>query len=74
MKKLFWVSVVIAIMAALFASANPDGLDFVSQKLGLSHKAMERKALMADYSVPVKQKSGISTAVAGSAGPREGPE
>lgn len=68
MKKLFWVSVVIAILAAFFASANPDGLDFISEKLGFSGKGQERTAPMADYSVGFLPEGGISTSTAGIAG------
>lgn len=68
MKKLFWISVVIAILAAFFASANPDGLDFISKKLGFSDKGQERTAPMIDYSVSFLPEGGISTSTAGIAG------
>ncbi|MFA5113352.1 MAG: PDGLE domain-containing protein [Candidatus Margulisiibacteriota bacterium] len=68
MKKLFWVSVVIAILAAFFASANPDGLDFISEKLGFAEKGQERTAPLADYSVGFLPAGGISTSTAGIAG------
>lgn len=68
MKKLFWVSVVIAVFAAFFASANPDGLDFISEKLGFSEKGQERTAPMTDYSVGFIPEGGLSTSTAGIAG------
>lgn len=68
MKQLFWVSVVIAILAAFFASANPDGLDFISEKMGFAEKGQERTAPLADYSVKFLPEGGISTATAGIAG------
>lgn len=46
MKKLFWLSLVIAVLAAFFASANPDGLDFVAEKLGFAERGQERAALL----------------------------
>ena len=45
MKKLFLISVVIAVLAAFFASANPDGLDFISEQLGFAGKAIEHPGL-----------------------------
>ncbi len=68
MKKLFWISVVIAILAAFFASANPDGLDFVSEKLGFAERGQERTAPMSDYSLKILPEGGISTSLAGIAG------
>lgn len=68
MKKVFWTAIAIAFLAAFFASTNPDGLDFVSEKLGFGNKGIERKAVMTGYSFPFLQKSGISTAAAGAAG------
>lgn len=68
MKKLIFLSVAIAVLAAVFASTNPDGLDFVSEKFGFAHKGQERVALMADYSVGFLPKGSISTSAAGIAG------
>lgn len=68
MKKLFWISVVIAILAAFFASANPDGLDFISEKFGFAEKGMERSAPMPDYSLKFLPEGGVSTSLAGIAG------
>lgn len=68
MKKLFWISVVIAILAAFFASANPDGLDFISEKLGFAEKGQERTAPMPDYSLKFLPKGGVSTSLVGIAG------
>jgi len=68
MKKLFWITVVIAILAAFFASTYPDGLDFVAEKLGFAGKVIEHNAPFAGYSIPFIQTGGISTAMAGIAG------
>jgi len=68
MKRLFLISILIAVLAAFFASANPDGLDFVGEKLGFSGKGVERTAPMADYGISFFPEGGISTATAGIAG------
>ncbi len=68
MKRLFLISVLIAVLAAFFASANPDGLDFVGEKLGFSDKGIERTAPMTDYHIGSLPRGEVSTAVAGTAG------
>lgn len=68
MKKLFGITIVIAILAAFFASANPDGFDFISEKFGFAEKGQERTAPMTDYSVGFLPEGGISTSTAGIAG------
>lgn len=68
MKKLFWISVVVVILAAFFASANPDGLDFISEKFGFAEKGQERTAPMPDYRVKFLPEGGISTSLAGISG------
>jgi len=68
MKKLFWISIVIAILAAFFASTHPDGLDFISEKLDFAGKGVERGAVMAGYAFPCLPEGGISAATAGIAG------
>lgn len=68
MKKLFWITVVIAILAAFFASTYPDGLDFVAEKFGFAEKGQERSAPMPDYSLKFLPEGGISTFLAGIAG------
>ncbi|OGC05001.1 hypothetical protein A2276_03510 [candidate division WOR-1 bacterium RIFOXYA12_FULL_43_27] len=45
MKKLFFVAILVAVVAAFFASANPDGLDFVAEQLGFAGRAIERPGL-----------------------------
>ena len=47
MKKLFWIAVLIVILASFFASTLPDGLDFAAQKLGFAERGLERPAPMA---------------------------
>lgn len=68
MKKLFWIILLIAILAAFFASTHPDGLDFVAEKFGLAEKGIERSAPMPDYSLTFLPEGGISTSLAGIAG------
>lgn len=68
MKKLVFLSLFIAVLAAVFASTNPDGLDFVAEKFGFAYKGQERIALMADYSVGFMPEGGVSTSMAGIAG------
>lgn len=64
MKKLFWLAVVIAILAAFFASTNPDGLDSVAKKLGFAGKGIERSAPLATF-LPAGGISAILAALAG---------
>jgi len=68
MKKLFWLAVVITVMAAFFASANPDGLDFVAGKFGFAVKGQERTAPLSGYSLNLLPTGGMATAFAGIAG------
>ena len=68
MKRLFWISIVIAILAAFFASTHPDGLDFISGKLGFAERGQERTAPMPDYSLKFLPAGGVSTSLAGMAG------
>jgi hypothetical protein len=68
MKRLFFVVLLIAILASFFASSNPDGLEKVAEHLGFIHKAAERGALLPDYTTPGLPEGGISTATAGIAG------
>ena len=65
MKIKLFISVVIAVLAALFASQNPDGLDKVSEALGFAHKGVENSALMAGYNVHFLGSSKLSTVAAG---------
>lgn len=68
MKKLFWVTILIAVLAAFFASSNPDGLEFIAEKLGFLETAKERTAPMPDYSLKFIPEGGVSTSLAGVAG------
>lgn len=68
MKRLFWLTVIIAIFAAFFASANPDGLNFVAEKLGFADKGIERSAPMTNYSLKFLPAGVASTAMAAIAG------
>ena len=55
----------IAISASYLASAFPDGLEFVAEKLGFISAAVERSSLMTDYTVPKLGETPFSTAVSG---------
>jgi hypothetical protein len=44
--------VVTIILAAFFASASPDGLEFVAGKLGFLHKRIQGSAILLGYTVP----------------------
>lgn len=59
---------VIAVLAAFFASTHPDGLDFVAEKFGFAEKGQERFALMPDYSLKFLPEGGVSTSLAGVVG------
>ncbi|MFH1683838.1 MAG: PDGLE domain-containing protein [Candidatus Margulisiibacteriota bacterium] len=65
MRKIILLSILIAVLAAFFASAHPDGLEWVAGKLGFIEQGVEQTSLMTDYSVPVIAQAGISTAIAG---------
>ena len=62
------LSLGIAMLASFFASKFPDGLDFVSEKFGFGHKAIEHTAPLAGYLIPHLGNGTISTAVAGTIG------
>ena len=49
MRRLFFLSIAIALLATFFASTKPDGLDFVAEKLGFAGRGIERAAPL-DYS------------------------
>ena len=68
MKRLFFIVLLVAILAAFFASSSPDGLEKVAAHLGFIDKAAERGALMTDYNTPGLPTGGISKATAGIAG------
>ena len=65
MRKIILLSLVIAVLAAFFASAHPDGLEKVAEGLGFIDRGVERHSLMTDYSVPFITREAVSTAVAG---------
>ena len=65
MRRVIFLSILIAVLAAFFASANPDGLEWVAEKLGFLEQGVEQSSLMTDYAVPVISQAGISTAIAG---------
>jgi cobalt/nickel transport protein len=65
MRKIILLSILIAILAAFFASSHPDGLEKVAENLGFIEKGVERSSLMTGYSLPFIPQEGISTALAG---------
>jgi hypothetical protein len=67
-KKNLILPVILAILAAFFASQHPDGLDKVSQLLGFSNKGVERTAMMAGYNLPFLGSGVLSAVLAGVAG------
>ena len=68
MKKMIFLSLIIAIAAAFFASTHPDGLDKVSELFGFSQQAQGHPALMAGYSLPFTKPGPLSTAFSGITG------
>jgi hypothetical protein len=65
MKNIILLSVLIAVLAAFFASSNPDGLEKVAGSLGFMDRGIERSSAMTDYSIPFLSQEGISTSIAG---------
>ena len=65
MKKRILIAVLIAVLAAFFASRNPDGLDKVSNVLGFAESAKENVAVMKDYEINILGQNKISSAIAG---------
>ncbi len=65
MKKIILLSIAIAVFAAFFASANPDGLEKVAESLGFIGRGVPRESVMTDYAVPGVKNEGISTSLAG---------
>jgi len=68
MNKKLLFPLLIAVLAAIFASQNPDGLDKVSEMLGFAHKGVEHPAIMAGYNLPFLGASKLSAILAGIAG------
>jgi hypothetical protein len=68
MKKLFFLAILIAILAAFFASTHPDGLDFVAEQFGFAGKGIENAAPMPGYSLKFIPQGSLSTSLAGIAG------
>jgi len=59
------ISILIAVLAAIFASQHPDGLDKVSELLGFSEKGIDHISLLTGYNVKFLGESTISTIAAG---------
>ncbi len=57
--------VIVILLASLFASDKPDGLEFVAEQLGFIHRGIESKSVLTDYTfIPIKGEA-LSTMVAG---------
>jgi len=65
MKKIIFLAILIAALAAFFASSHPDGLDKVAESFGFAEKAIDHPAFMTGYSLPFLPAGHISTAAAG---------
>ena len=65
MKNIILLAILIAVLAAFFASANPDGLEKIAENLGFIDRGIERTAVMTDYVCPFISQEGIATAAAG---------
>jgi len=61
----FGMVIIIAICASYLASAYPDGLEFVAEKLGFIHAALDQTSFMTDYTMPFLGENPVSTAVSG---------
>ena len=61
----FALIALIAISASYLASAFPDGLEFVAEKLGFISTAVERSSVMTGYTLPILGETPFSTAVSG---------
>lgn len=46
------LAILIAVLASFFASSNPDGLEWVAEKLGFIEKGQGFESLMTDYAMP----------------------
>ena len=62
----FMVLVLIVILlASLFASDKPDGLEFIAEELGFIHRAADSKSVLTDYTfTPIKTEA-VSRVAAG---------
>lgn len=68
MRKIVLFSILIVILAAFFASSNPDGLEKVAEKLGFIDRGAENHSLLTDYSLPFLKSGPVNTAAAGVVG------
>lgn len=68
MRKLLWLAVLMAILAAFFASASPDGLGFIAEKFSFANKEQAHVVLMPKYNLFFLPNGGLTTALAGVAG------
>lgn len=66
-RNIFLVSVLVVILAAVFASSFPDGLEKVAKILGFKHKGTSSPSVFIDYnlSAPFMTNGIISTVIAG---------
>jgi cobalt/nickel transport protein len=65
LKKLFLLAALLVLLASFFGSTFPDGLDFVSEKLGFSQKGTSSPAPLANYQIPLIGSSPFFSFIAG---------
>ena len=59
MKQLLWFVLTITVLAAIFASNSPDGLEYVADRFGFSAQAVERGAPLAGVLAPAAGVAGV---------------
>ncbi|MGA9596315.1 MAG: PDGLE domain-containing protein [Acidimicrobiia bacterium] len=65
------VTLVVAVVISQFASASPDGLEYVANKQGFAGAAADHSlsdSPLADYGENLTDNSGLNTAIAGGVG------
>lgn len=62
------IAFTIVVIASIFASNSPDGLEKVAETLGFSETAKGTPGLMQDYLIPNVKSGTLSKALAGVAG------
>lgn len=65
MRKILLLCILVAVLAALFASSHPDGLEKVAENLGFIERGVERTSVMTNYAIPSISHEGASGALAG---------
>jgi len=68
MRKVLFLSILTAALAAFFASSHPDGLEKIAEQLGFMQKGLAGHSLMTDYTIPFISHPALSTTLAGICG------